>query len=158
MRKQFAVSLKGWLCSFSFVTPTHLIPLHISSSVWAPRCPSLMFVQGREMRTMPAIKTLALERQCRSVGVIVYTVCTQLSMCSLILLSSHLVALSDSEAVQQASGPLLVEIVKSPSASLGICLTTTIYRTKQVIIIDKIKAASVAERWHFSLSLQTLVH
>ncbi|XP_075883209.1 glutamate receptor-interacting protein 2-like isoform X2 [Nelusetta ayraudi] len=50
------------------------------------------------------------------------------------------------EAVQQASGPLLVEIVKSPSASLGICLTATIYRAKQVIIIDKIKAASVAER------------
>lgn len=53
---------------------------------------------------------------------------------------------SDSEAVQQALGPLLVEIVKSPSANLGICLTTTIYRAKQVIIIDKIKAASVAER------------
>ncbi|XP_031172333.1 glutamate receptor-interacting protein 2-like isoform X2 [Sander lucioperca] len=50
------------------------------------------------------------------------------------------------EAVQQASGPLLVEIVKGPSASLGISLTTTIYRSKQVIIIDKIKAASVVER------------
>uniref|UniRef100_A0A671YGS6 Glutamate receptor interacting protein 2a n=1 Tax=Sparus aurata TaxID=8175 RepID=A0A671YGS6_SPAAU len=50
------------------------------------------------------------------------------------------------EAVQQASGPLLVEIVKSPSASLGISLTTTIYRSKQVIIIDKIKPASVVER------------
>ncbi|XP_070824595.1 glutamate receptor-interacting protein 2-like isoform X3 [Chaetodon trifascialis] len=50
------------------------------------------------------------------------------------------------EAVQQASGPLLVEIVKSPSATLGISLTTTIYRSKQVIIIDKIKAASVVER------------
>lgn len=93
MRKQFAVSLKGWLCAFSFVVPTHLIPLCISSSVWAPRCPSLMFVRGREMRTMPAIKTLALERQCWSVGVIVHTMCTQLSMRSLILLSSHLAAL-----------------------------------------------------------------
>ncbi|KAM9342659.1 glutamate receptor-interacting protein 2a [Pholidichthys leucotaenia] len=50
------------------------------------------------------------------------------------------------EAVQQASGPLLVEIVKSPSASLGISLATTIYRSKQVIIIDKIKPASVVER------------
>ncbi|XP_035511814.1 glutamate receptor-interacting protein 2-like [Morone saxatilis] len=50
------------------------------------------------------------------------------------------------EAVQQASGPLLVEIVKSHSASLGISLTTTIYRNKQVIIIDKIKPASVVER------------
>ncbi|XP_059188498.1 glutamate receptor-interacting protein 2a isoform X2 [Centropristis striata] len=50
------------------------------------------------------------------------------------------------EAVQQASGPLLVEIVKGPSSSLGISLTTTIYRSKQVIIIDKIKPASVVER------------
>ncbi|XP_032377798.1 glutamate receptor-interacting protein 2 isoform X7 [Etheostoma spectabile] len=50
------------------------------------------------------------------------------------------------EAMQQASGPLLVEIVKGPSTSLGISLTTTIYRSKQVIIIDKIKAASVVER------------
>uniref|UniRef100_A0A8D3AC64 Glutamate receptor interacting protein 2a n=1 Tax=Scophthalmus maximus TaxID=52904 RepID=A0A8D3AC64_SCOMX len=47
------------------------------------------------------------------------------------------------EAVQQASGPLLVEIVKGPSASLGISLTTTIYRSKQVIIIDKIKSHSL---------------
>lgn len=54
--------------------------------------------------------------------------------------------LSVSEAVQQASGPLLVEIVKGPSASLGISLTTTLYRSKQVIIIDKIKPASVVER------------
>uniref|UniRef100_A0A8C4HQN6 Glutamate receptor interacting protein 2a n=1 Tax=Dicentrarchus labrax TaxID=13489 RepID=A0A8C4HQN6_DICLA len=52
----------------------------------------------------------------------------------------------DVSAVQQASGPLLVEIVKSHSASLGISLTTTIYRNKQVIIIDKIKPASVVER------------
>ncbi|XP_075330830.1 glutamate receptor-interacting protein 2-like isoform X3 [Odontesthes bonariensis] len=50
------------------------------------------------------------------------------------------------EAVQQASGPLLVEIVKGPSASLGIGLATAIYRSKQVIIIDKIKPASVVER------------
>uniref|UniRef100_A0A3P9PUG2 Glutamate receptor interacting protein 2a n=1 Tax=Poecilia reticulata TaxID=8081 RepID=A0A3P9PUG2_POERE len=52
----------------------------------------------------------------------------------------------DVSAVQQASGPLLVEIVKGPSASLGISLTTTTYRSKQVIVIDKIKPASVAER------------
>uniref|UniRef100_A0A7N9B070 Glutamate receptor interacting protein 2a n=1 Tax=Mastacembelus armatus TaxID=205130 RepID=A0A7N9B070_9TELE len=50
------------------------------------------------------------------------------------------------EAVQQASGPLLVEIVKGSSSTLGISLTTTIYRGKQVIIIDKIKPASVVER------------
>ncbi|KAM8830727.1 glutamate receptor-interacting protein 2-like isoform 2-T2 [Synchiropus picturatus] len=50
------------------------------------------------------------------------------------------------DAVQKASGPLMVEIVKGPAACLGISLTTTIYRNKQVIIIDKIKAASVVER------------
>ncbi|XP_076022380.1 glutamate receptor-interacting protein 2-like [Genypterus blacodes] len=50
------------------------------------------------------------------------------------------------EAVQHASGPLLVEIVRGSSASLGIGLTTAIYRSKQVIIIDKIKSASVVER------------
>ncbi|XP_046896983.1 glutamate receptor-interacting protein 2-like isoform X1 [Hypomesus transpacificus] len=50
------------------------------------------------------------------------------------------------EAVQQASGPLLVEIVKGPSACLGVSLTTSLYRNKQVIVIDKIKPASVVER------------
>ncbi|XP_047424488.1 glutamate receptor-interacting protein 2-like isoform X1 [Mugil cephalus] len=50
------------------------------------------------------------------------------------------------DAVHQASGPLLVEIVKGPSTTLGISLTTTIYRNKQVVIIDKIKPASVVER------------
>ncbi|KAG7267295.1 hypothetical protein CRUP_000293 [Coryphaenoides rupestris] len=51
------------------------------------------------------------------------------------------------EAVQQAYGPLLVEIVKGHSnASLGIGLATAAYRNRQVIIIDKIKAAGVAER------------
>ncbi|XP_054639255.1 glutamate receptor-interacting protein 2-like isoform X1 [Dunckerocampus dactyliophorus] len=50
------------------------------------------------------------------------------------------------EALQQASGPLLVEIGKGASSSLGVSLTTSLYRNKQVIIIDKIKAASVAER------------
>uniref|UniRef100_A0A3P8X2V1 Glutamate receptor interacting protein 2a n=1 Tax=Cynoglossus semilaevis TaxID=244447 RepID=A0A3P8X2V1_CYNSE len=50
------------------------------------------------------------------------------------------------ESVQQASGPLLVEIVRGSSASLGISLTTTTYRGKQVVIIDKIKTASVVDR------------
>uniref|UniRef100_A0A673ZLU4 Glutamate receptor interacting protein 2a n=1 Tax=Salmo trutta TaxID=8032 RepID=A0A673ZLU4_SALTR len=50
------------------------------------------------------------------------------------------------ESVQQASGPLLVEIVKCPAASLGVSLATAVYRNKQVIVIDKIKQASVVER------------
>ncbi|XP_058229038.1 glutamate receptor-interacting protein 2 isoform X5 [Hemibagrus wyckioides] len=50
------------------------------------------------------------------------------------------------DSVTNASGPLLVEIAKSPGASLGITLTSATYRNKQVIIIDKIKAASVVDR------------
>uniref|UniRef100_A0A8C7IJN7 Glutamate receptor interacting protein 2 n=1 Tax=Oncorhynchus kisutch TaxID=8019 RepID=A0A8C7IJN7_ONCKI len=50
------------------------------------------------------------------------------------------------ESVQQASGPLLVEIVKCPAASLGVSLATAVYKNKQVIVIDKIKQASVVER------------
>ncbi|CAB1329274.1 unnamed protein product [Coregonus sp. 'balchen'] len=50
------------------------------------------------------------------------------------------------ESVQQASGPLLVEIMKCPAASLGVSLATAVYRNKQVIVIDKIKQASVVER------------
>lgn len=56
------------------------------------------------------------------------------------------ICLSALESVQQASGPLLVEIVRGSSASLGISLTTTTYRGKQVVIIDKIKTASVVDR------------
>lgn len=40
-----------------------------------------------------------------------------------------------------------MEIAKSPGANLGITLTSATYRNKQVIIIDKIKAASVVDRW-----------
>ncbi|XP_062402385.1 glutamate receptor-interacting protein 2 [Sardina pilchardus] len=50
------------------------------------------------------------------------------------------------DTVTNASGPLLVEIAKSPGASLGITLTTATYRSKQVIVIDKIKPASVVDR------------
>lgn len=52
-----------------------------------------------------------------------------------------------SDSVTNVSGPLLVEIAKSPGAALGITLTTATYRNKQVIVIDKIKQASVVERW-----------
>uniref|UniRef100_A0A8C7MA78 Glutamate receptor interacting protein 2 n=1 Tax=Oncorhynchus kisutch TaxID=8019 RepID=A0A8C7MA78_ONCKI len=48
--------------------------------------------------------------------------------------------------VTNVSGPLLVEIAKSPGAALGITLTTATHRNKQVIVIDRIKAASVVDR------------
>ncbi|XP_030641033.1 glutamate receptor-interacting protein 2a [Chanos chanos] len=50
------------------------------------------------------------------------------------------------DSVQQASGPLQVEIVRSAGSVLGISLSTAIYRNKHVITIQKIKPASVADR------------
>lgn len=46
-----------------------------------------------------------------------------------------------------ASGPLLVEIIKSPGATLGITLASASHRNKQVIVIDRIKAGSVVDRY-----------
>ncbi|KAM6980353.1 glutamate receptor-interacting protein 2 [Aplochiton taeniatus] len=50
------------------------------------------------------------------------------------------------DTVTNASGPLLVEIAKSPGATLGITLTSANHRNKQVIVIDRIKPASVVDR------------
>ncbi|KAI1234488.1 hypothetical protein IHE44_0003541 [Lamprotornis superbus] len=50
------------------------------------------------------------------------------------------------DTVANASGPLLVEIAKTPGSALGITLTTAMHRNKQVIVIDKIKPASVVDR------------
>ncbi|XP_039770064.1 glutamate receptor-interacting protein 1 isoform X7 [Ornithorhynchus anatinus] len=50
------------------------------------------------------------------------------------------------DSVATASGPLLVEVAKTPGASLGVALTTSMCSNKQVIVIDKIKPASIADR------------
>ncbi|KAK5911908.1 hypothetical protein CesoFtcFv8_001836 [Champsocephalus esox] len=50
------------------------------------------------------------------------------------------------DTVTNASGPLLVEIVKSPGATLGITLTSANHRNKQVIVIDRVKPGSVVDR------------
>ncbi|KAM4675525.1 glutamate receptor-interacting protein 1 isoform 3-T3 [Discoglossus pictus] len=50
------------------------------------------------------------------------------------------------DTVSSASGPLLVEVAKTPGSSLGVALTTSMYCNKQVIVIDKIKSASIADR------------
>ncbi|XP_061474423.1 glutamate receptor-interacting protein 2 isoform X6 [Rhineura floridana] len=50
------------------------------------------------------------------------------------------------DTVANASGPLLVEIAKTPGSALGITLATNTHRNKQVIVIDKIKPASVVDR------------
>uniref|UniRef100_A0A4W4E2F5 PDZ domain-containing protein n=1 Tax=Electrophorus electricus TaxID=8005 RepID=A0A4W4E2F5_ELEEL len=50
------------------------------------------------------------------------------------------------DSVQQSSGPLQVEICRTVGSVLGLSLTTSLYRSKRVITIQKIKAASVADR------------
>uniref|UniRef100_A0A8C9XKP9 Glutamate receptor interacting protein 2 n=1 Tax=Sander lucioperca TaxID=283035 RepID=A0A8C9XKP9_SANLU len=50
------------------------------------------------------------------------------------------------DTVTNASGPLLVEIVKAPGATLGITLTSANHRNKQVIVIDRVKPGSVVDR------------
>uniref|UniRef100_H2UVK4 Glutamate receptor interacting protein 2 n=1 Tax=Takifugu rubripes TaxID=31033 RepID=H2UVK4_TAKRU len=50
------------------------------------------------------------------------------------------------DTVTNASGPLLVEIAKSPGATLGVTLTSANHRNKPVIVIDRIKAGSVVDR------------
>ncbi|EMP35594.1 Glutamate receptor-interacting protein 2, partial [Chelonia mydas] len=54
--------------------------------------------------------------------------------------------LRSGDTVANASGPLLVEIAKTPGSTRGITLTTGTHRNKQVIVIDKIKPASVVDR------------
>jgi len=51
------------------------------------------------------------------------------------------------EVVQNASGPLLVEIDKLPGSPLGITLTQGCYRGRRVIYIDSVTPASIADRY-----------
>ncbi|XP_026109219.1 glutamate receptor-interacting protein 2-like isoform X2 [Carassius auratus] len=50
------------------------------------------------------------------------------------------------DSVQKSSGPLQVDIARSAGSVLGLSLTTSVYRNKQVITVQKIKPASVADR------------
>ncbi|XP_032809922.2 glutamate receptor-interacting protein 1-like isoform X1 [Petromyzon marinus] len=50
------------------------------------------------------------------------------------------------ESVQNATGPLLVEIRKTSGANLGISLSKESCGMKQIFVIDKIRPASIAER------------
>ncbi|XP_038161114.1 glutamate receptor-interacting protein 1 isoform X4 [Cyprinodon tularosa] len=50
------------------------------------------------------------------------------------------------DSVATASGPLLVEVAKAAGSSLGVALSTSMFCGKQVIIIDKVKPASIADR------------
>ncbi|XP_078532553.1 glutamate receptor-interacting protein 1 isoform X8 [Lissotriton helveticus] len=61
-----------------------------------------------------------------------------------VLLIEYDVSVMDS--VSTASGPLHVEVAKTTGSCLGVALSTSMYCNKQVIIIDKIKSASIADR------------
>ena len=54
------------------------------------------------------------------------------------------------EVVQNASGPLLVEIDKLPGNPLGVTLTQGCYRGRRVFYIDSVAAASIADRSVYS--------
>ncbi|OXB75739.1 UNVERIFIED_CONTAM: hypothetical protein H355_012663, partial [Colinus virginianus] len=59
---------------------------------------------------------------------------------------SPIISEMQKDSVSTASGPLLVEVAKTPGAALGVALSTSMCCNKQVIVIDKIKSASIADR------------
>ena len=51
------------------------------------------------------------------------------------------------DSVKHATGPLLIEIEKSPGSTIGISLTQKWSRNnRSVIVIDNVKPASIADR------------
>ncbi|XP_072027579.1 glutamate receptor-interacting protein 2-like isoform X1 [Amphiura filiformis] len=50
------------------------------------------------------------------------------------------------EAVRNATGPLLVEVAKTPGANLGVTLTSATKHGKTSIVVDSIKNATIADR------------
>ena len=53
---------------------------------------------------------------------------------------------SVTEAVQKATGPLLIELDKTPGAALGISLSHARHKGKHCVCIDSIRPMSVADR------------
>ncbi|XP_071984441.1 glutamate receptor-interacting protein 2 isoform X5 [Engystomops pustulosus] len=89
----------------------------------------ILCVDGIALHNVPLCDALNILRQCSQ---------------DAIFQIEYDVALMDT--VTNASGPLLVEIAKTPGSTLGISLSTGAHRNKQVIIIDKVKPASVVDR------------
>jgi len=50
------------------------------------------------------------------------------------------------DAVQKASGPLLIELDKTPGAVLGLTLALARHNNKQCVCIDTITPMSIADR------------
>lgn len=63
-----------------------------------------------------------------------------------VLYAFHPISFPTPDSIASASGPLLVEVAKPAGSSLGIALSTSMYCNKQVIVIDKVKPASIADR------------
>jgi glutamate receptor-interacting protein len=52
-----------------------------------------------------------------------------------------------SDSVKHATGPLLIEIEKSPGTTIGLNLTQKWTRNnRSIIVIDSVKPASIADR------------
>ncbi|KAM4720755.1 glutamate receptor-interacting protein 2 isoform 2-T2 [Rhinophrynus dorsalis] len=89
----------------------------------------LLCVDGISLHNVPHSDALSILRQCSQEAVFQI---------------EYDVSLMDT--VTNASGPLLVEIAKTPGSTLGISLSVGTHRNKQVIVIDKVKPASVVDR------------
>jgi len=50
------------------------------------------------------------------------------------------------DQVQNATGPLLIEVAKPPGSSLGISLSISIINQRHCIVISEVKAGSIADR------------
>lgn len=63
-------------------------------------------------------------------------------------INRNLIDLSISlDSVKHATGPLLIEIEKSPGSTIGISLTQKWLRNnRSIIVIDNVKPASIADR------------
>ena len=61
-------------------------------------------------------------------------------------ISSFTVVFSFPEAVQKATGPLLIELDKTPGAALGISLSHARHKGKHCVCIDSIRPMSIADR------------
>ncbi|XP_065145918.1 glutamate receptor-interacting protein 1 isoform X8 [Paramisgurnus dabryanus] len=89
----------------------------------------LLSIDGIRLHGAPHAEAMSILKQCGQEAT---------------LLIEYDVSVMDSVAT--ASGPLLVEVAKSMGSSLGLALSTSMYCNKQVIIIDKVKPASIADR------------
>lgn len=62
------------------------------------------------------------------------------------------------DAVENASGPLLVEIDKTPGSALGIELSQSTYQSKPCVCVESVRAMSVADRYFLTLFWFFLLH